>query len=821
LVRFEFIKEEVIMKTYLTILFVLIFFVSIHSIFLEELSIIPDNWICIGPMFSSPREGATSIPFFSDIKKYENKNLDYRFFTGKNIEFFNVKSKEGILSLESDTIPFIRSQNAFGLSGVLSQYYAYCEFESESQQIAIIYAGKVSSFYLNNKKFIGDIYNHEKTYTPVEIMPGKNTISFIMSGYYGYSNAYIKIYETKAPFLLNEKNSIVFDIIDDSLMEEMISIQIINTSKSDLNIEITKNEYDTIFSIEEKHIKIPYLSIKNIPLKISMKRPISKIDTTDISIVIKVDSFTSTEKIKLNVKKLKQNRKETFISDIDSSVQYYALRLPNNYSSENEYPLIISLHGAGVKAEGLVESYRETDKSIIVCPTNRGEYGFDWQEFGRLDFLETFRKIKEKYKINPVKISLTGHSMGGHGTMYIGTLYAHLFSSIVPASGWINFNTYIPQTFQRTNLFDNKNARDNINLLKDGENPLVLLKNLLNVPVLMIHGEKDDNVPVFQSRMFYDNLMANGIKTEILEYPEESHWFDIKETEGIDCIDSDIIMSFMERSQKQEIPRESYFKTFSLFVSDSSDYVKINRQKKKYERSVIETEINLQEVKINTENVKGFTLYGMNNIFKGKIKINIDGIIIETKPESIIYFGMNKNNFKQIKKELPINEYSLINYAFFSPFIIVYTTRDSFAEISRNQAIYIFNLFITKCRGICEILPDTIFTEIKNRNIIFIGIPQKKSLWEALFKEMKIEVKEDAITDGSKKYKGKSISFISCKKTKRGNLIVLFCGNSVKSQEISSYFNSFSSGIYLSEYMVFDEMVLKEGYNGIRECGFY
>lgn len=388
---------------------------------------ISNEWTILGPMHIAPREGISSVPFFSDIDKYSKKTFNYRFFEGKDIEFFTVNSDDGRLHLEGDTIPFLALQDAFGFSGVLNQYYAFNEIESETSLTGIVYAGGVSSFYVNGKKYIGDAYDFNRVYSPVDFKRGKNSISFVLSGYYSYADAYIEIYTIGDPFVFNEKEAVLFDIIRDSIMSEFISVQAVNSSYKDIEIKIRISEKDTNFIFEEKNVKIPHLGIKNIPIRVSMKNPISKGDKTQIKLSIDCGDFSKEESLEFKVSNIHDVRRETFISETDSSIQYYAVRLPEEFSENSVYPLIISLHGAGVKAEGQASAYRESKTSILCCPTNRGEYGFDWQELGRIDFLEAKREIEKKYHIDKERISLTGHSMGGHGTMYLGSLYAQYF----------------------------------------------------------------------------------------------------------------------------------------------------------------------------------------------------------------------------------------------------------------------------------------------------------------------------------------------------------------------------------------------------------
>jgi hypothetical protein len=371
------------------------------------------------------------------------------------------------------------------------------------------------------------------------------------------------------------------------------------------------------------------------------------------------------------------------------------------------------------------------------------------------------------------------------------------------------------------NLFDNKEARECIDILKDGDNPLVLCENLKNTRVLLIHGDKDDNVPVFQSRIFYNTLKSSGVKADIYEYENEGHWFDIPKTDGIDCIDSDEIRNFIENSRKQRMPRENSFKTFSLFVSDSSDYATIDRQIIKYEASLIKIKLGLREISIETKNVEGFSLYGMDGIYNEKTDIIINGERISAKPKGILSFCLKNNKFKLSNKKAVRNNYSLINYAFFSPFAIVYSTSDSIADITYGQAINLFNTYTVKCRGVCEIIPDSSEKEFMGKNIIFIGIPKEKTKWRKVFNSLDIKIDNEQISDGKEIYKGRDLSFVFCKSTKEKTLATAFIGNSVKGQETSLFFSLLTSSPNLPEYMLFDERVLEDGFNGIIKCGFY
>ncbi len=81
-------------------------------------------------------------------------------------------------------------------------------------------------------------------------------------------------------------------------------------------------------------------------------------------------------------------RRETFLSSIDGSVQYYAVTPQQPAGFPDRPALFFSLHGAGVEALNQAASYAPKKWGYVVAPTNRRPYGFSWEDWGRLDALE-------------------------------------------------------------------------------------------------------------------------------------------------------------------------------------------------------------------------------------------------------------------------------------------------------------------------------------------------------------------------------------------------------------------------------------------------
>src|SRR5262249_32981265 len=125
--------------------------------------------------------------------------------------------------------------------------------------------------------------------------------------------------------------------------------------------------------------------------------------------------------LEIPVRKSNETHRRTFRSDIDGSVQYYSV-VPASAPKEGEPKvtpgLTLTLHGAAVEAQGQAACFAQKPWTYVVAPTNRRPYGFDWEDWGRLDALEVLRDAEKEFHTDPQRRWLTGHSMGGHGTWH-------------------------------------------------------------------------------------------------------------------------------------------------------------------------------------------------------------------------------------------------------------------------------------------------------------------------------------------------------------------------------------------------------------------
>lgn len=159
--------------------------------------------------------------------------------------------------------------------------------------------------------------------------------------------------------------------------------------------------------------------------------------------------------------------------------------------------MFLSVHGASVEAINQAGSYSNKEWGNIVCPTNRRPYGFNWEDIGRIDAMEVLNIAKQKFNVDENRVYLTGHSMGGHGTWYLGANYPDQFAAIGPSAGWISLWSY--------RYRENQNKLNDIQKLytkaAKQSDTYTLASNYSQLGVYVIHGDADSVVSPFQAKV--------------------------------------------------------------------------------------------------------------------------------------------------------------------------------------------------------------------------------------------------------------------------------------------------------------------------------
>lgn len=124
----------------------------------------------------------------------------------------------------------------------------------------------------------------------------------------------------------------------------------------------------------------------------------------------------------------------------------YSIYLPEGYTEDKKYPMIVALHGAGergngadelhyVEKIGICRSIKDgifNGECIVFAPQCNHPWVWNQQVF---DLKELIEEIIATYSVDENRVSLTGMSMGGFGTWEMAMTFPDMFSAIAPVCG--------------------------------------------------------------------------------------------------------------------------------------------------------------------------------------------------------------------------------------------------------------------------------------------------------------------------------------------------------------------------------------------------
>lgn len=725
------------------------------------------------------------------------------------------------------------AQDGWFRSPALRGGYAFVSLNCDRAQVAILEASGHNMLYVNGEPRVGDPYQTGYVRLPVSLRRGINRLLF----HCGRGQFKARVLQPRAPVFLDTADATVPDLVVGRGGTFLAAVVAINAAAKPADGLVLHVSHGNTKPGVTRLPLIPPLSIRKVGFEVSVP---AQTQPGIVRLALRLTSPSADRALdcallELRVRRPDQPRKITFRSRIDGSVQYYALNPARPIPGDSRPPaLVLSLHGAAVEAIGQAEAYSAKSWAHIVAPTNRRPYGFDWEDWGRLDALEVLEIAQRELKTDPRRVYLTGHSMGGHGTWNLAANCPDRFAAIGPSAGWISFWSY-GSGFRAS---QSSPVEEIIQRSSAASDTLALARNYVHHGVYVLHGDADDNVPVRESRTMRERLQDFHRDFAYHEQPGAGHWWDLSQEPGADCVDWPPMFDMFAR---HVIPgnadvRRVQFTTVNPGVSSSCRWAAIEAQIQPLKPSTVDLQYDphLRRFFGTTDNVLRLRLDTTHLPAGGPISVQLDDQVIQGIPRRK---GRHRIWLVRQGKQWEVagpppdslkgpHRYGPLKDALRHGLLFVYATHGTPEENAWAfaKARYDAETFWYRGNGSVDVVPDTAFrhSEHRDRDVLLYGNADTNSAWSTLLAASPVQVQRGGVRISSRELRGSyACLFVRPRSDSGTACVVAISGTDVVGMRLTNRLSLFTPGVGYPDWMLFGRDVLEKGAEGVLGAGFF
>ena len=214
------------------------------------------------------------------------------------------------------------------------------------------------------------------------------------------------------------------------------------------------------------------------------------------------------------------------VVNTDGHAYRYQIYVPNDYTPQTAWPVIVSLHGNGRQGtDGIRQTgtdfairIRENGRpfpALVVFPQAQSGTRWFYPEMEALILAEVRQTIRE-FRVDTMRLYIHGYSMGGTGAFRLARHQPTTFAAMIVVAGRVedgpNYTVSEIAIDRQRNSF--LGAADPFAALADG---------IKHLPIWIFHGDADTTVNVAQSRQLAAALKRAGAQVHYTEYPGVDH----------------------------------------------------------------------------------------------------------------------------------------------------------------------------------------------------------------------------------------------------------------------------------------------------------
>jgi dienelactone hydrolase len=700
--------------------------------------------------------------------------------------------------------------------------YAYAAIESPEDIVVLARLSGALGLYVNGAGFCGDVYGYGFGGVPVALRKGVNHV--YVSGSRG------------APSLVFERpaGELVFGTWDFTLPHAdperplPFSLLVLNATRRELVRQSRASEIDAGSQIGwEWPGRLPPLSLARGMGEVAAPAADGARDFAVDCVVTYDGSEPVRTTVRIPFAAESGARLVPYTSRIDDSLQTVAV-------SGAGRP-VLSLHGASVDAWSQVTSYGAREGYQLLAPRNRRPYGFDWQDWGRADAYEALAAVRHGAS---ERVFVTGHSMGGHGTWHLAANDPDRFLALAASAGWCSFDTYGSRP--QGELRELWHAADGASRTEE------LVTNLAQLPVFVLHGEADDNVPASEGRAMLERLEKAGAKPQSHFQPGAGHWWDGDKASGADCVDWPGIFELFDATEEPErAPDELHWRSIDPGVDATHHWLRVEQPLVYGKPFEVQAKRGAEVVEVRTQNVRWLAVENAG----GQRSFALDGQTLETSAWSCTHFERDgefwRRAYEITGRQKRAGFCGPFKRAFDRGFVLVHGSTGSDAEdlelYERARADQ--QQWWYRANGVPELIDDLgwrdavqernqamafehVFPVKVPSNVVLYGNEDSNTAWNTLVTaEFPIRVRRGYVQIGERRYEGDHLACVfvapRADDPNGSTLVGAFGSTGIAGARLSYTLQPFTSGVGYPDYVIYSTDVLGKGDGGVLEAGWF
>jgi dienelactone hydrolase len=288
-----------------------------------------------------------------------------------------------------------------------------------------------------------------------------------------------------------------------------------------------------------------------------------------------------------------------YVSQVDGSVQPYAVAVPESYNGEEATRLDVVLHGRGATLNEVSffaahdgKPAAADEPGLVLHVFGRTNNAYRWA--GEADVFEAIEAVKRNYRVDERRVVLRGFSMGGAGAWHLGLHHPSLWCSVEAGAGFTDTKKYMNlgplPAYQEKGLH-----------IYDAVDVAV---NAFDVPIAGYGGEEDKQLQASLNIKGALETLGVAMKKDSLVTRAEGidflHVIGAKTGHKVDPDSAKILKTFRDEHAARGLdprPARIRFATYTLRYN-RAPWLTVVRLGEHYARAFVDAEIKEDEVRV-------------------------------------------------------------------------------------------------------------------------------------------------------------------------------------------------------------------------------